>query len=252
MPRLALVVPCYNEAARLPAERMLAFVASDPDVGLVLVDDGSTDATRTQLEALAARRPEAISVLALPGNRGKGEAVRAGLLHAFAAGPDYVGYWDADLAAPLEEVARLRAVLEARPACDVVFGARVALLGRSIRRSALRHYLGRVFATLTAETLGVPIYDTQCGAKLLRATPEVRALFQEPFGTRWLFDVEILARLIAAHGGRAGRARVREAVYELPLDRWHDVADSKVRPLDLVRGMRDLARIWRRYLRTPR
>jgi len=247
MPRLAVVLPCFDESERLPEERLLAFASAAPDVGLVLVDDGSRDGTLQRLEALAARRPDAIRVVALSSNRGKGEAVRAGLLSALEHGAECVGYWDADLAAPLEEVERFAAVLDARPEIQLVFGSRVALLGRSIRRSGLRHYAGRVFATLVAETLRVPVYDTQCGAKLLRATPMLREVLAEPFFTRWLFDVELLARWIERHGAE-GRARVAEQVYELPLDRWHDVPGSKVRPLDFGRGLLDLARIRRRHL----
>jgi hypothetical protein len=124
----------------------------------------------------------------------------------------------------------------------------VQLLGRSIRRSSLRHYLGRLFATLASETLGLPIYDTQCGAKLFRAGPETRVLFAETFLTRWLFDVELVARLIESTGER-GHARALEAIYELPLESWHDVGASKVRPLDFLRSGLDLLRIRRRYRR---
>ena len=248
MSRTLIVVPCFDEADRLPADRFAAFVETEPDVSFVLVNDGSRDATLARLRELERTAPSRFSVLDLPENRGKGEAVRAGMLHAFARGPELAGYWDADLATPLEEIPRFVELLERRPERLVVFGARVALLGRSIRRRAWRHYLGRVFATVAAETLHVPVYDTQCGAKLFRVGPETRALFGEPFLSRWIFDVEILARLVAA-SGKEGAAHAREVVYELAVRQWHDVGDSKVGASGFARSLVDMARIWRRYLR---
>jgi hypothetical protein len=121
-------------------------------------------------------------------------------------------------------------------------------MGRRIERNALRHYAGRIFATLTSLTLNLPVYDTECGAKLFRCTPVLAALFDEPFLTRWTFDVEIIARMIQAHA--AGRAPdPHEAICEHPLQRWQDVPGSKVSPLDFFRGIRDLCRIRLRYLR---
>jgi dolichyl-phosphate beta-glucosyltransferase len=250
MSRILLVVPCFNEAERMPFARYEAFVASAsaPDVGFVLVNDGSTDATLSRLEDLARSDPTRFRVLDRPPNRGKAEAVRAGMLHALGLDATFVGYWDADLATPLEELPRFVRVLEERPLCEVVFGARVQLMGRSIRRSALRHYLGRVFATLASETVGLPIYDTQCGAKLFRAGPRAGALFAEPFLTRWLFDVELVARIVAS-GGTNGRARAGDAIYELPLRTWHDAGGSKVRLRDFPRSLLDLLAIRRRYPR---
>ena len=248
MPRIVIVLPCFDEEARLPAAHLARFAASNPSVGFVLVNDGSRDATLERLRSLEAEAPSQFCVIDLPQNGGKAEAVRAGMARAFDLGCEFAGYWDADLATPLEEIPRFARVLEDRPETLVVFGARVALLGRSIRRSAARHYLGRVFATVAAETLGVPVYDTQCGAKLFRAAPEARSLFTEPFLTRWLLDVEILARLVAANRPD-GAAHVREIVYELPLRQWHDIGTSKVRALDFARGAIDILRIHRRYLR---
>lgn len=248
MPRTVIVVPCFDEADRLPTGRFEAFAGAEPTVSFVLVNDGSRDATLERLRALERGAPSRFSVIDLPANRGKAEAVRAGMRHAFDLGAELAGYWDADLATPLEEIPRFVAVLDRRPERLAVFGARVALLGRSIQRRAWRHYLGRVFATVASETLRVPVYDTQCGAKLFRVVPETRALFDEPFSTRWIFDVEILARLVAA-AAPDGPARAREAVYELPVREWHDIGRSKVRPIDFARGLVDMARIHRRYLR---
>ncbi len=246
MPRTLLVVPCYNEARRLDLAAFRTFAAADPSVGFLFVNDGSSDATLARLRELEAGNREAFAVLDLERNSGKAEAVRAGLGVAFKSNAEYVGYWDADLATPLDEIAGFVSVLERLPGIELVFGARVQLLGRSVRRSPLRHYLGRTFATAVSTVLGLPIYDTQCGAKLMRRTPALAAIFATPFSVNWTFDVELLARLIRSRAG-SDLPPARAAVYELPLERWHDVAGSKVRPVDFFVAFFEIARIWYRY-----
>jgi hypothetical protein len=130
----------------------------------------------------------------------------------------------------------------------MVFGARVRLLGRTVERQTLRHYLGRVFATAASLGLGLGIYDTQCGAKLLRVSPLVQSLFQQPFTTRWLFDVEILARLIQSRRGTDLRP-AQEMIYEFPLDEWHDIVGSKVKGRDFAKSFIGLTLIYWKYLR---
>lgn len=239
MSRSLVVVPCFNEAARLDRGAFLAL--SEPH-RLLMVDDGSRDDTLRVLREMEGGR---IAVLALPRNVGKAEAVRQGLLRALDEDVDYVGYWDADLATPLEAIPSFVGYLDRHPRVDAVLGSRVQLLGKVIRRQALRHYVGRVFATAAAVTLGLPVYDTQCGAKMLRAGPLARRLFEEPFTGTWTFDVEWLARYLVA----CGPERALEAVHELPLEVWTDVAGSKVRPWDLVRSLWELWEIRRRYFR---
>lgn len=248
MAHTIIVVPCYNEESRLPAEAFARFLETTADVDMLFVDDGSTDATLDRLQELACRNPARISVLDQQPNRGKAEAVRAGLLEAFRRRPRYAGFWDADLSTPLEELPGFVGLLEQRASCQAVLGSRVKLMGRWIERNTLRHYAGRVFATLTSLTLDLPVYDTQCGAKLFRCIPEVMALFEEPFLTRWIFDVEIIARMIRAHG-EGHLAEPRATICEYPLQRWTDVPGSKVSPLDFFGGIWNLYRIRRRYLR---
>src|SRR6478752_2733844 len=96
-----IVIPCYNEAARLDHPAFSRFVLANKDVDFLFVDDGSTDSTRQTLESLRESRPDQFRVLGLERNFGKAEAVRHGLLAACERKPDYVGFWDADLATPL-------------------------------------------------------------------------------------------------------------------------------------------------------
>jgi len=243
-----IVVPCYNEAERLDPGAFLDYAARRPEVRFLLVNDGSTDATLAVLERLAAARTGQFAVLHLPHNQGKAEAVRQGMLEAMLDEPELAGFWDADLATPLEAIDELRAVMAADPRLRIVIGARVKLLGRQIERHALRHYLGRVFATAASTVLRLPVYDTQCGAKLFRVCDETRALFLRPFCSHWVFDVELLARFVR---GRVvqGLPAAESAIYEYPLHTWRDVAGSKVRPKDFFRAFVELSRIYWRYLR---
>ena len=242
-----LVIPCYNESKRLELDRFATFMEEHEDVGFLFVDDGSTDDTNRILSRWAAEWPGRAAVWCLPENVGKAEAVRRGVLRAIASDATWVGYWDADLSTPLSELAGMRALLDRRPELEMVFGSRVQLLGREIRRSPVRHYLGRTFATTVSLLLGIPVYDTQCGAKLFRTSPVVERLFVEPFVTKWVFDVEIIARLIASYGVEQGRARATGTIAEYPLRTWSDIPGSKLRPRDYVIAVRDLARIFRRY-----
>ncbi len=230
---VALIVPCFNEAARLAPDEFLGFVRARPELSLLFVDDGSTDATPSVLEALRRDCPDRIVVRRLGANGGKGEAVRAGLRAALAGGAGVVGYWDADLSTPAEEMARLVDEIE-RTGAQVVLASRVRLLGWDIQRKAHRHYLGRVFATLASLALRLPVYDTQCGAKLFRASPTLEAALARPFRSRWIFDVELLGRLVDP--ADPVPAYAAGSVRELPLRAWRDVGGSKLGATSMLRA----------------
>jgi dolichyl-phosphate beta-glucosyltransferase len=246
--KVVVVVPCYNEAARLPVQAFRSFCEHDSTIRFIFVNDGSTDETLEILNELQNRDPDRYLVIDQQPNQGKAEAVRTGMRKAFQEKPAYAGFWDADLATPLDEIPYFIQVLEEHPRCEIVFGSRIKLLGRSIERNPTRHYLGRMFATVVSSILNLPIYDTQCGAKLFRVTPEIERLFDEPFSVGWIFDVEIIARLIQARRGTQ-HARPEEVIYELPLRQWHDIAGSKVRASAFFRAIFEIGRIYRRYLR---
>jgi dolichyl-phosphate beta-glucosyltransferase len=240
---LIVVVPCYNEEHRLPVEALRRFALDGHRIEFLLVNDGSRDGTLRLLQSLAAGDPGRFSVLDLGRNRGKAEAVRRGIVAAMERQPDLFGFWDADLATPLTEIPAFLQVFESRPEMAMVFAARVRLLGRAISRNPRRHYVGRVGATLISSSLGLAVYDTQCGAKLFRMSPGMPELFAAPFLSRWIFDVEIIARFVQ----QQGRDAAAKAIYELPITEWHDVQGSKVKSGDFLKALRDLWRIHHAY-----
>jgi dolichyl-phosphate beta-glucosyltransferase len=247
-PRIVIVVPCYNEALRLPIQQFREFLDKS-QIRFVFVDDGSSDNTLERLQELRAGKEHRVDLVQSPRNQGKAAAVRQGINHSLDQGAGYVGFWDADLATPLDAIPQFMSVFAERPDLDMVFGSRVKLLGRHVERRASRHYLGRVFATVVSIILRLPIYDTQCGAKIFRVGPQTRDLWAEPFLTKWIFDVEILARYIRRVGSpdTAG-----QRIYEFPLDSWQDVGGSKVKALDFLIAFRDVIRIYWKYMRNVR
>lgn len=243
-PELALVVPCYNEAARLDPDAFVHFITTHPGVRLVMVDDGSVDGTGKVLERIRAAAPVAVTTIRHSPNRGKAEAVRTGILAAIAGHAAVVGFFDADLSTPLPVVDDFLAVLRMRPDIEFILGSRVLLMGRDVKRRASRHYLGRVFATAVSQVLDLPVYDTQCGAKVLRVSAATATLFATPFRSRWIFDVELIARYLRLPVAPGEPSR-RDRLYELVLPAWHDKAGSKLRWYDFARAMVDLGYIWR-------
>jgi glycosyltransferase involved in cell wall biosynthesis len=245
-PCVAWVVPCFNEAERLDQTAFAALVHASAPAQLVLVDDGSSDQTLAVLRALARQVGASTEIVALPKNRGKAEAVRQGLRRALDGEAKIVSYIDADLATPPDELARL-ATLVRNGHYDLLMGSRVQLLGRTIERSHLRHYLGRVFATAASLSLRLPVYDTQCGAKLFRRTPALVAALAQPFTSHWAFDVELIGRLLHPPIGVLPIAV--EHIREEPLLAWTDVPGSKLRPAAALRSGIDLLRLGLRFRR---
>ncbi len=248
MSRAIVVVPCFNEANRIDTRRFQEFAAASQSIRFLFVNDGSTDGTLGVLERLHAVAQDRFKFVHLSRNSGKAEAVRHGILTALRDRPQYVGFWDADLATPLAEIPRFCRVLDEQPDVALVIGTRMPLLGHSIERRPLRRWLGRIFANVAGLALGAGIYDTQCGAKLFRADANCAELFAEPFLTRWIFDVEIFARLVAGQGHLAGTS-LEQIVYEYPLESWRDIAGSKLKSSDFVRSFGELAWIYWNYLR---
>ncbi len=248
MARAVIVVPCYNEAERLDARRFAEFSRQNTCADFLFVNDGSRDGTQALLEGLVAVDPQRFSLLRLTQNRGKAEAVRQGIIKALDRDPSYIGFWDADLATPLEDIPGFCRVLDDKPTVEMVIGVRVPLLGRAIERHPLRNLCGQVFAVAASLVLGVRFQDTQCGAKLLRVNSQSRDLFADRFICRWIFDVEFMARIVSRRRGTSQR-QLGQAVYEYPLDQWRDVGGSKIRASDFSVALVDMGRIYWTYLR---
>lgn len=239
MPSTVIVIPCFNERERLDQDSVAALLAS-PAVRLVFVDDGSCDGTDDLLQAVAEAHPGRVEVMTQPSNQGKAEAVRTGLVHALESGAGQVGYLDADFSTPAAEMLRLIGCLNESDA-SMVLGSRVRLLGRDVERRMVRHYLGRVFATAASLTVGLAVYDTQCGAKVMRRSTALEEALSRPFISRWVFDVELIDRLLRPASGTG--ALTAADFLEVPLARWHDVKGSKLSPKGMARAGVDLLRM---------
>ena len=238
---LVVVVPCFNEANRLPLDSLLEWSRRRPDWHWLLVDDGSTDSTLSLLTDLAKKQSN-IELLALAANAGKAEAVRQGLLSAQERfDSPWFCFFDADFATPAAEIERLHSLYHSSERL-LVLGCRLKRLGARIERTVVRHYLGRIAASLISLLLNLPTYDTQCGAKLIHASL-IEVGFRLPFASRWLFDVEVLARCRNFLGVQG----MLERTVEEPLLEWAELGGSKLRLRDLVRIPAELWQLHRHY-----
>jgi dolichyl-phosphate beta-glucosyltransferase len=188
-PTYSIVIPAYNESARLGAtlEKVLAYLhAQGWNAEVIVVNDGSRDNTAEIVRSFAAKDP-ALRLVENPGNRGKGYSVRNGMLHARGS---IVLFSDADLSSPIEEAPKLFAALD--QGADIAIGSRWLRAETQTQRQPLhRQLFGRIFNLALRLTLGLHFADTQCGFKAFKQ-PAVQAIFPQQKIERWGFDPEIL------------------------------------------------------------
>jgi len=239
MDKTVIVIPCYNEAGRL-REDEYNLLLQKPGLELLFVNDGSQDQTERQIQTYIQKTGYRVRLLNLNVNSGKAEAVRLGMLRGMQSGPSVIGFIDADMATPASDVLRL--LNEAiKKEYLIILGSRVRLLGTEIKRHTLRHYVGRVFATFASVILNLPVYDTQCGAKFFAVTPLLKDVLADPFSSRWVFDVELIGRLII--GSKTSPPVTVCDFIEVPLKKWMDVHGSKISPTDAIKVPAEMMRI---------
>ncbi len=238
---LNIIIPCYNESIRLPIKKYLDFLKLNKKVKIIFVNDGSTDCTKKILSTVSNRFPKQIKILSYEKNKGKGNAVRDGIL--YAVHQNMIGnlaYLDADLSTSLEECKLLSEKINDK--IKFVFGSRIPKPGNVIKRKFHRFIIGRSIATIISSIIGVSIYDTQCGCKIIDQKL-VKLSFEKVFLSRWLFDVEIFLRLINFYG----KNKFLEISKEVPLKSWVDTEDSKVKFVHAPWIILDLFKIKKRY-----
>lgn len=239
MLNIQIIIPCYNEFNRLNTKEFSSFLSKEKNqhISFLFVNDGSQDNTIDLLKELASKF-EKVSFINLEENVGKAEAIRQGVLHSKNQQFDYIGYFDADLAAPLDEIINLSKTIKDEDSPYIILGTRVKLLGNTqIKRKIYRHFIGRIFATIVSFILKIPVYDTQCGAKLIRKDI-AEEIFKEHFISKWLFDVEILFRINRKFKNSLSK------IIEVPLNRWEDKSGSKIKPTYFLKAPIDLLAIY--------
>ncbi len=237
MSKTCLLIPCYNEEKRLNIEEFLTFLKRNESVDLLFVNDGSVDKT---VEVVNSIQHDRAKLLDLKDNGGKANAIREGIKHIKDLDYDLCGYFDADLSTDLNEVERIIKPLENSDTI-LSMGSRHRRLGTNINRHLYRHILGRIYATIVSMILKLPVYDTQCGAKIFKK--KAFFAFDNPFVSRWFFDVEIIARINKLYPYSHGS----QSIVEVPLLGWRDIDGSKLTFMDFLTTPLELLKIYRKY-----
>lgn len=238
-----IVIPCYNEEKKIPINEYISFIEDNPTVLLCFVNDGSNDNTLEIINSIKEKHREKVDIFSYSKNAGKAEAVRQGIHYCNSKyNHSYIAYLDADLSTTLQECIEMKKYFIND--VNFCFGSRIQRIGAVIERKFFRFLTGRIIATFISNILKLKVYDTQCGCKLFSKDISV-ILFEDKFISRWLFDVEIFFRMIILYG----RKEVFNKMIEIPLSRWIDKGDSKVKLTYFFKLWYDLYRINKKYKR---
>ncbi|MBI2731462.1 MAG: glycosyltransferase [Sphingobacteriales bacterium] len=241
MQGICIIIPCYNEASRLDENSFQQFLLERKEFSICFADDGSTDDTIRILNKIQSEFRGRVFIVRSGLNVGKAEIIRKAINEMSAEKVfEYYGYFDADLSAPLEAAIPFVDFLVKNKEKQIVFGSRIDKPGTVIYKNYLRHIAGRIFSLIVNNYFKLTLYDTQCGAKVLRREI-VPVIFAEPFVSRWLFDIEIILRL-RKHFGEDNIF-----VEETALLYWANKKGSKITLKDLLRLPSELVTIKKKY-----
>jgi dolichyl-phosphate beta-glucosyltransferase len=243
--KCALIVPYFNESHRLDAQK-LAFFFSSLGMDTIFVDDGSTDNSRDEIDLIIgvihqSQGKYQAKNLHLKQNNGKTNAIRSGILHAHELGYSHVAITDIDLPINHKDI-QLAVSIAYQEDAAIVSGARIRLSGSDVKRSALRHWIGRIIATGIWKFFHVDSYDIQSPCKVYRLNLIIDEL-QLPFKTKWFGDVELILRL-------KGKSQKVLEVHEFPLSYWRDVPEGNLGLKSALKVFLDLLKLEIIYLRT--
>lgn len=239
---MIIIIPCFNEFQRIDKQAYINFLKNNLDVNLVFSDDGSIDDTISVLKEIKASHKNRVHIYVSNRNRGKAEAIKSGVLYLKNRNlkPNKIAYIDADLAVSLEECYSISKNLNDK--ILFAFGSRISKVDNTIIRSPFRHYSGRMIATLISNIFGIAVYDTQCGCKIFKSDLAYK-VFEKPFISKWLFDVEIFFRIINLYS----KTELKHIAREIPLESWIDAGGSKVKLTYFFRMWYDLFLIKKQY-----
>lgn len=240
--KTGIIIPCYNEEKRLNQDAFVSFILENNEYHLCFVNDGSKDKTLEVLYAMKEKASQAISIIDVKKNSGKATAVRAGARFLYSM-PHiaHIGFMDADLSTDFRDFKDLVNTLKKENKL-IVFGSRNALGSGTIERNFMRNVFSKFVKQFILLILGLPIRDTQCGAKVF-ARSIVPVIYSNDFVSRWLFDVEIFLRVKKY----LGKEKTMKNIVEQPLMRWVHVDDSKLGMRDALKIPIRLVNIWFGY-----
>jgi len=218
MQKIAIIIPCYNEAERLDLNKINELLLNS-DITIYFANDGSKDGTVELINIIVSTHKERCVLIDFKENSGKANTIFKAINQISSQNLyDFIGYFDADFSTSWAELIRLIDELK-NSRKKFIFASRILLLNSGMRRKYYRHIIGRIILTVINLKYKLGIYDTQCGAKIF-SKEIINEVFTKPFKTTWLFDVEIFIRLKEKDLLQYG--------IELPIFNWKDVDGSKL------------------------